>query len=255
MIIDLTNKKGLVTGISNEHSIAYGCAEQFRESNAELATTFLNAKAEPFMRPLALQVKSPLILPCNVQKEEEIIALFAAIEKKWGKLDFMLHSMAFAPKADLEGPLVECSKEGFLEAMDISCHSLIRLSKYAVPLMKNGGSILTMTYYGSQKVILNYNLMGVVKAALEASVRYLASELGAKKIRVNAISPGPIKTRASSGIPNFNEYIDAEEQRSPLHHLVDIKNVGNLAAFLVSDAAVDITGQVHYVDAGYSIMG
>jgi len=255
MIIDLTNKKGLVTGIANEHSIAYGCAEQFHEAKAELATTFLNDKAKPFMRPLALQLNSPLILPCDVQKEEEIIALFAAIEKKWGELDFLLHSMAFAPKAALKDPLIECSKEGFLEAMDISCYSLLRLSKYAAPLMKNGGSILTMTYYGSQKVILNYNLMGVVKAALEASVRYLAYELGPKNIRVNAISPGPIQTRAASGIPDFYEYIDAEKNRSPLHRLVDIKNVGNLAAFLVSDAAMDITGQVHYVDAGYSIMG
>lgn len=155
MIIDLSNKQGLVTGIANEHSIAYGCAEQFREAKAELATTYLNAKTEPFMRPLALKLKSPLILPCDVQKEEEIIALFAVIEKKWGKLDFMLHSMAFAPKTALEDPLIKCSKEGFLEAMDISCYSLIRLSKYAAPLMKNGGSILTMTYYGSQKVIFN----------------------------------------------------------------------------------------------------
>jgi enoyl-[acyl-carrier protein] reductase I len=255
MIMDLSNKQGLVTGIANEHSIAYGCAKQFREANAEFATTFLNAKAEPFMRPLALQLNSPLILPCDVQKEEEVSALFAAIEKKWGKLDFMLHSIAFAPKSALEVPLSECSREGFLEAMDISCHSLIRLTKYAAPLMKNGGSILTMTYYGSQKVILNYNAMGVVKAALEAAVRYLAYELGPQNIRVNAISPGPIKTRAASGIPDFNAYIDAEEQRSPLHRLVDIKNVGNLAAFLVSDAAMDITGQVHYVDAGYSIIG
>ena len=255
MIIDLKNKQGLVTGIANENSIAYGCAEKFREAKAELATTFLNAKAEPFMRPLALKLTSPLILPCDVQNEDEIIALFDAIKKKWGKLDFMLHSMAFAPKADLEGKLVDCSKDGFLEAMDISCHSLIRLAKYAAPLMKDGGTILTMTYYGSQKVILNYNLMGVVKAALEASVRYLAYELGPKNIRVNAISPGPIKTRAASGIPNFYEYIDAEEKRSPLHRLVDIKNVGNLAAFLVSDAAMDMTGQVYYVDSGYSIMG
>jgi len=255
MIIDLTGKKGLVTGIANEHSIAYGCAGKFREAKAELATTFLNAKAEPFMRPLALQLESPLILPCDVQKEEEIIALFEGIQKKWGKLDFMLHSMAFAPKSDLEDKLLDCSKDGFLEAMDISCHSLIRLAKYAAPLMKNGGSILTMTYYGSQKVILNYNLMGVVKAALEASVRYLAYELGSQNIRVNAISPGPIQTRAASGIPNFFEYIKAGQERSPLHRLVDIKNVGNLAAFLASDAAMDMTGQVYYVDSGYSIMG
>lgn len=255
MIIDLENKIGLVTGIANEHSIAYGCAEKFHEAKAELATIFINAKAEPFMRPLALKLKSPLILPCDVQKEEEIIALFDAIKKKWGKLDFMLHSMAFASKTDLEDRLVDCSKDGFLEAMDISCHSLIRLAKYGAPLMKDGGSILTMTYYGSQKVILNYNLMGVVKAALEASVRYLAYELGSQNIRVNAISSGPIETRAASGIPNFHEYIEMAEKKSPLPHLVDIKQVGNLAAFLVSDAARDITGQVLYVDSGYSIMG
>lgn len=255
MIIDLSNKHGLVTGIANEHSIAYGCAEKFCEAKAELATTFLNAKAEPFMRPLALKLKSPLVLPCDVQKEEEIIALFEAIDKKWGKLDFMLHSMAFAPLNDLGGKLVDCSKDGFLEAMDISCHSLIRLAKYAAPLMKDGGSILTMTYYGSQKVILNYNLMGVVKAALEASVRYLASELGSQNIRVNAISPGPIETRAALGIPHFSEYIDAGKKRSPLHRMVDIQSVGSLAAFLVSDAAMVMTGQVYYVDSGYSIMG
>jgi len=255
MLIDLNGKLGLVAGIANEHSIAYGCAEKFFESNAVLATTYLNEKAEPFLRPLAEKLKSPIILPCDVQKEEEIIALFETIQKKWGKLDFMLHSIAFAPKSDLQDRVVDCSKEGFLEAMDISCHSLIRMSKYAEPLMKNGGSIMTMTYYGSQKVILNYNLMGVVKAALESSVRYLAAELGSKNIRVNAMSPGPIKTRAASGIPNFHEYIDAEEKRSPLHRLVDIASVGNLAAFLASDAAIDITGQVFYVDSGYSIMG
>jgi enoyl-[acyl-carrier protein] reductase I len=255
MIVDLKHKQGLVTGIANGHSIAYGCAEKFREADAELVTTFLDAKTESFMRPLAVKLNSSLILPCDVQKEEEIIALFAAIQKQWGKLDFMLHSMAFAPKTDLNAKLIDCSKDGFLEAMDISCHSLIRLAKYAAPLMKDGGSIVTMTYYGSQKVILNYNLMGVVKAALESSVRYLAYELGPQNIRVNAISPGPIQTRAASGIPNFYEYIDAHETRSPLHRLVDISNVGNLAAFLVSDAAKNMTGQVYFVDSGYSIIG
>ena len=255
MIIDLTDKIGLVTGIANEHSIAYGCAVKFHAAKAQLVTTFPNPKAESFMRPWALKLQSPLIFPCDVEKEAEMIALFAAIKKKWGKLDFMLHSMAFAPKMDLENRLVDCSKEGFLEAMGISCHSLIRLSKYAAPLMKQGGCILTMSYYGSQKVVLNYNLMGVVKAALEASVRYLAFELGAQNIRVNAISPGPIKTRAASGIPNFDEYLKEGEARSPLHRLVDIENVGNLATFLVSDAGMDITGQILYVDSGYSIMG
>ncbi len=255
MIVSLSNKQGLVTGIANEHSIAYGCAEKFVAADAELATTFLNSKTESFMRPLALKLKSSLILPCDVQQEEEIKALFATIQSKWGKLDFMLHSIAFAPKTDLNSKLIDCTKNGFLEAMDISCHSLIRLAKYAAPLMKNGGSILTMSYNGSQKVVLNYNVMGVVKAALEASVRYLAYELGPLNIRVNAISPGPIQTRAASGIPNFYEYIDLSKQRSPLHRQVDIEQVGNLAAFLVSDAAQDMTGQVYFVDSGYSIMG
>ena len=255
MIINLTNKCGLVTGIANEHSIAYGCAEKFREANAIMATTFLNAKAEPFMRPMALKLQSPLILPCDVQKEDEIKTVFTAIKKKWGKLDFMLHSMAFAPQADLNDRLINCSKDGFMQAMDISCHSLITLSKYAAPLMHEGGSILTVTYYGSQKVILNYNLMGVVKAALEASVRYLAYELGPQNIRVNAISAGPIQTRAASGIPHFDAYINAATKRSPLHHFVGIQDIGNMAAFLVSDASNSITGQILFVDSGYSIIG
>jgi len=255
MIIDLSDKCGLVTGIANEHSIAYGCAKKFAQANAMLATTFANSKAEPFMRPLAIALNATLILPCDVRNEEEMHDLFATIKRQWGRLDFMLHSMAFAGKRDLENNLLDCSQDGFMEAMDISCHSLIRMAKHAAPLMANGGSILTMSYYGSQKVVFNYNLMGVVKAALEASVRYLASELGPKNIRVNAISPGAIQTRAASGIPNFNEYIDVEKKRSPLRRLVSIESVGNLAAFLASDAAQDITGNVHYVDSGYSIMG
>lgn len=254
MIINLNGKIGLVVGIANEHSIAYGCAEKFREAGAELAITYLNKKAEPYVRPLAEKLQSPLVLPCDVQKKEEVEQVFEHIRKKWGKLDFMLHSIAFAPKIDLQDRVVDCSREGFLEAMDISCYSLIQMSKLAEPLMQEGGCILTMTYYGGQKVVLNYNLMGIVKAALEAAMRYLAYELGSKNIRVNAISPGSISTRAASGIRNFCEYLAEEKQWSPLHRLVDISSVGNLAAFLASSAASDITGQVYYVDAGYSIM-
>ena len=254
-IIDLTDKRGLVIGVANEHSIAYGCAQKFRDANADLAITFLNAKAEPHVRPLAVELQSPLIMPCDVLNENDMVILFKSIEEKWGKLDFMLHSIAYAPKFDLEADLIHCSQQGFLDAMAISCHSLIRLAKFAAPLMQHGGSILTMTYYGSQKVILNYNLMGVVKAALEASVRYLAAELGPNNIRVNAISPGPLKTRAACGIPHFDAYLESGKQRSPLHHPLNIQSIGNLAAFLASDAAIDITGNVHYIDCGYSIMG
>ncbi len=255
MLIDLKGKVGLVVGIANEHSIAYGCSEKFHEAGAELVITYLNEKAKPYVQPLATALKTPLFLPCNVQNEDELKAVFENIRQKWGKLDFMLHSIAFASKADLSGRVVDCSKAGFLDSMDISCHSLIRMAKLAEPLMKEGGSILTMTYYGSQKVILNYNMMGIVKAALEASVRYLASELGKSNIRINAISPGAIQTRAASGIPNFEAYIKAETAKTPLHKLVDTGSVGNLAAFISSSAGSDITGQVYYIDAGYSIMG
>jgi enoyl-[acyl-carrier protein] reductase I len=254
MLIDLNGKIGLVVGIANEHSIAYGCAEKFRQAQAELIVTYLNEKAKPYVQPLAEKLQSPLFLPCDVQNKEEMKCLFDCIHQKWGKLDFMLHSIAYCSKSDLQDRVVDCSKEGFLEAMDISCYSLIQMTKLAEPLMKKGGSILTMSYYGSQKVIENYNLMGIVKAALESTVRYLAYELGKDNIRVNAISPGPIKTRAASGIRNFYEYIEKEEEKTPLHRLVNIENVGNLAAFLASEAAMDITGQVLYVDAGYSIM-
>lgn len=254
MLVDLKEKIGLVVGIANEHSIAYGCAEKFHAAKAELAITYLNEKAEPYVRPLAEKLQAPLILPCDIQKAGEIEAVFDGIQKKWGKLDFMLHSIAYCPKNDLAGRVTDCSKEGFLEAMDISCYSLLEMCRLAEPYMKQGGSILTMSYHGSQIVMPNYNVMGLVKAALESAVRYLAYELGSKNIRVNAISPGPIQTRAASGIRSFDKYIEEEKKRSPLHRLVDIEGVGNLAAFLVSDAARDMTGQVYYIDGGCSIV-
>jgi enoyl-[acyl-carrier protein] reductase I len=255
MLIDLDGKVGLVVGIANEHSIAWGCAKQMHECKAKLAVTYGSEKTKQYTKPLTEQLNCPIFLPGNVEKPEEIQKVFAAIEKEWGKLDFLLHAIAFAPQQDLHGRVVDCSKEGFLKAMDISCYSLIQLSKLAEPLMKDGGSILTVSYYGSQKVIKNYNVMGVAKAALESTARYLANDLGTKNIRVNVLSPGPIMTRAASGISDFKELLDTAVEKSPLHRGTDINSVGNLAAFLVSDLSKDITGDVLYVDAGYSIIG
>lgn len=250
-MIDLKGKKGLVIGIANQHSIAYGCAEIFRASGAELAITYLNEKAEPYVRPLALQLEAPHILPCDVEKSGELESVFDCITKHWGKLDFLLHAVAFAPKEDLHGRVVDCSLEGFLTAMDVSCHSFLRMAKLAEPLMKEGGSLLTLSYYGSEKVVENYNMMGPVKAALESAVRYMSVELGAKNIRVNTISPGPIMTRAASGIAHFDEMIARAKSKSALRRVVNIEDVGYLAAFLVSDYAANITGNIHYIDAGY----
>lgn len=255
MLINLEGKVGLVVGVANENSIAWGCAKKMHECKAKLAITFGNEKTQKYTKPLADQLNCPIFLPGNVQKDEEIQKVFAAIEKEWGKLDFLLHAIAFAPKEDLQGRVVDCSKEGFALAMDISCHSLMRLTKLAEPLMKQGGSILTVSYYGSEKVIKNYNLMGVAKAALESAARYIAYELGSKNIRMNVLSPGPIMTRAASGISGFQGLLEDAIKKAPLHRGVDIDSVGNLAAFLVSDLAKDITGDVIYVDAGYSSVG
>ena len=255
MLINLDGKVGLILGVANENSIAWGCARKIAECKGQLAITYGSEKTQKYTKPLIEQVDCPIFLPGNVQQEPEIDAVFAAIEKQWGKLDFLIHAIAFAPKDDLHGRVVDSSKEGFALAMDISCHSLMRLSRRAEPLMKDGGSILTVSYYGSEKVIDNYNLMGVVKAALESSARYLAAELGKKSIRVNVLSPGPIMTRAASGIAGFQSLLESAAKRSPLGRGVTTDSVGSIAAFLVSDAAKDITGQVLYVDAGYSIMG
>lgn len=247
--------KGLVVGLANSQSIAWGCVEAFHAQGAELAITYLNEKTKTYIEPLTAQVKAPVFMPLDVTDDVQIDALFEAITKHWGKLDFLLHSVAFAPKDDLQGRVADCSAEGFKMAMDISCHSLIRLSKRAEPLMKEGGSILTMSYYGAEKVIENYNLMGPVKAALEASVRYLAKEFGEKRIRVNALSPGPVKTRAASGLSHFDALMEQAAQKAPLHQLVSIEQIGEMAAFLVSDKAVNITGQTIYVDNGYNTIG
>lgn len=249
----LKNKRGLVVGIANESSIAFGCAQAFRAAGADLAVTYLNAKAEPYVRPLGEQLGSDLILPCDVREPGELEAVYAAIAAKWGSLDFVLHSIAYAPKEDLHARVVDCSQAGFSMAMDVSCHSFIRMARLAEPLMTDGGCLLTVTFYGSEKVVDDYNLMGPVKAALESSVRYMAAELGPKRIRVHALSPGPLKTRAASGIDRFDELLERARQRTPDHRLADIRDVGNLAAFLVGDTAAALTGNVEYVDAGYHI--
>lgn len=250
----LEGKRGLVVGIANERSIAWGCARAFHDAGAELAITYLNNKAEPFVKPLAQKVNAPIILPLDVQNDEQMNDLFEEIALKWGKLDFILHSIAYAPKQDLLGRIVDSSLEGFTKAMDISCHSLLRLVKLAEPLMKQGGCILTTSYYGGEKVVEHYGIMGPVKAALEACVRYLAAELGQSHIRVNALSPGPIPTRAASGINHFDELLKDAHRHSPEHENISIDSVGNYARFLVSDEARLVTGSIVYIDAGFNIM-
>lgn len=254
-LVDLNGKKGLVVGIANSDSIAYGCAKMFHDCGAELAITYLNEKADKHVRPLAEQLGSPIVVPCDVSQEGELEAVFAEITKTWGKLDFVLHSIAFAPRDDLHGRVVDCSQAGFSMAMDISCHSFIRMARLAEPLMTDGGCLLTMSYFGAEKVVSDYNMMGPVKAALESVTRYLAAELGPQGIRVNSISPGPLKTRAASGIAHFDELMEKAAARAPERHLVTIEDVGSLAAFLVSDAAKSLTGNRSYIDAGYHIIG
>lgn len=247
--------RGLVVGLANDHSIAWGCVQAFHAMGAELAITWQNGKTRNYIEPLVKSVHAPLFMPLDVTKPEEMEALFAQIKSQWGTLDFVLHSIAFAPRADLQGRITDCSVEGFTTAMDISCHSLIRLARYAEPLMSNGGSILTMSYYGAEKAVENYNMMGPVKAALEASVRYLARDLGPKHIRVNALSPGPVKTRAASGLAYFDALIEKATQSAAIGELVSIEQVGEAAAFLVSEKARNITGQTIYVDNGYNTFG
>ena len=254
-IFSLAGRKGLVVGIANDQSIAYGCARAFRAEGAELAVTYLNDKAEKHVRPLAEGLDATIFEPCDVREPGQLEALFEVIKQRWGRLDFLLHSIAFAARDDLHGRLTDCSREGFLMAMDVSCHSFIRMAQLAEPLMTNGGTLLTVTFYGAEKVVEHYNVMGPVKAALESATRYLAAEVGPKGIRVHAVSPGPLKTRAASGIDRFDDLMDQAAARAPQHHLVTIDDVGATAAFLVSDAAKSITGNTMYVDAGYHVVG
>jgi len=250
----LENRKALVVGVANEHSIAYGCAKALREMGAELAVTYLNEKAKPHVEPLAQELEAGMFLPLDVSKPGELEALFDAIRHEWGRLDILVHSIAFAPREDLQGGLLDCSAGGFSIAMDISCHSFIRMARLAAPLMTEGGTMFAMSYHGAQKVVPNYNVMGPVKAALEAVCRYLAYELGHDKIRVHAISPGPLKTRAASGLKDFDRMLNDAVARSPVGELVDIMDVGFACAFLATPYGRRLTGQTLYVDGGASIM-
>lgn len=254
-LFTLEGKRGLVAGMANGSSIAHGCARAFRDAGAELAVTYLNEKAEKHVRPLADELGADLFLPCDVGAPGQLEAVFEEIGRRWGRLDFLLHSIAFAPREDLHGRVTDCSREGFSLAMDISCHSFIRMVRLAEPLMAAGGCCLTVSFYGAEKVVENYNLMGPVKAALEASTRYMAAELGHKGIRVHALSPGPIATRAASGIDRFDEMMRRAAAQAPTHQLATIADVGAYAAFLVSDAARAVTGSVVHIDGGYHITG
>lgn len=251
----LAGRKGLVVGIANAQSIAWGAARAFRAAGAELAVTWFNDKARPHVEPLAQELQAAITLPLDVERPDQMQAVFDAITQQWGRLDFVLHAIAFAPKSDLHGRVMDTSREGFARAMDISCHSFARMARLAEPLMPHGGSLMTMSYVGAEEVIPDYGVMGPVKAALEASTRYLAAELGPQGIRVNAVSPGPLATRAASGIPHFDALMDDARRRAPLRRLVDIDDVGALCAFLAGDGARAITGSTLYVDAGYHILG
>lgn len=246
----LRGKRGLVVGVANENSIAFGCASKLRAFGAEIGLTYGAEKSERFVRPLAEQIQADFLLPMNVEHPGEMGAVFDHIRREWGRLDFIIHSIAFAPREDLHGRVVDCTLEGFQQAMRVSCYSFIEMARLSEPLMIDGGTLLTMSYYGAEKVVNHYNIMGPVKAALEATTRYLSVELGEKNIRVFAVSPGPLKTRASSGIAHFDELVEAAVSRSPGHRLVEIAEVGRVVAFLVGGAASGMSGDTIYVDAG-----
>jgi enoyl-[acyl-carrier protein] reductase I len=252
--VSLEGRRGLVTGIANDQSIAWGCAQGFRFLGAELAVTYLNERARPYVEPLAREVGAEILMPLDLRTEGELEAVFERLARDWGRLDFVLHSLAFAPKDDLHGRVVDCSRAGFLQAMDISCWSFIRMAKLAEPLMTEGGALFCMTYYGSQMVVEHYNMMGPVKAALESATRYMAAELGPKGIRVHAVSPGPLKTRAASGIDHFDELLAKAQAKAPARSLVSIEDVGLAVAYLATDAARLITGETLYIDGGYHII-
>ena len=250
----LEGKKGLIVGIANDQSIAWGCAKAFRALGAELAITYLNEKAKKFVAPLAEELDAPIFMPLDVNTPGELEAVFQRIEDEWETLDFLVHSIAFSPKETLCGRVVDSPRDGFATTMDVSCWTFMRMAHLAEPLMKNGGTLFTMSYYGSQMVVKNYNIMGVAKAALECAVRYMAAELGPKGIRVHAISPGPLATRAASGIPEFDELLNKAQAKAPARSLVSIDDVGVATAFLAHDAARLITGETLYVDGGYHII-
>jgi len=250
----LSGKKALVVGVANDQSIAYGCARAFRNAGAEVAITWLNDKARPHVEPLARELEAPIMAPLDVSVPGQLEAVFDQVRKTWGSLDIVVHSIAFAPSKDLQGGLLDCSAEGFAKAMDISCHSFIRMARLAVPLMNEGGTLFAMSYLGANRVVPNYNVMGPVKAALEAACRYLAYELGPRRIRVHAISPGPLKTRAASGLKDFELLLNEAARKAPLGELVDIMDVGYACAYLATEFAHRITGGTVYVDGGANVV-
>ena len=250
-MIDLTGKRGLVVGVANEVSIAAGCARAFRAAGAELALTCLNEKARPWVAPVAEEVGADLLLSCDVREPGQLEAVFDRITAEWGRLDFLLHAIAFAPKEDLQTSVVNASAEGFALAMDVSCHSFLRMARLARPLMRAGGALITVSFYGADRVVENYNLMGPVKAALEASVRYAAADLAGEGIRAFSLSTGPVKTRAASGIDRFDALMDKIRARTPAGKLVSIEEIGTLAAFLATEAASPMSGSVVYADNGF----
>lgn len=257
-MLDLTNKNALVTGIANNRSIAWGIAQQLHQAGANLGVTFLpddRGRYEQKVKKLVEPLAPSLFLPCNVQDAAQVESTFEQVKQQWGKLDILIHCLAFANKEDLEGDFSDLTEQGFSKALDISAYSLVRLAAAAKPLMSQGGSIVTLTYLGGVRVIPNYNVMGIAKAALEMNVRYLAADLGPQNIRVNGISAGPIRTLASSAVGGILDMIHHVEEVAPLKRTVTQTEVGNTAAFLCSDLASGITGQILYVDSGYSIMG
>jgi enoyl-[acyl-carrier protein] reductase I len=250
----LAGTRALVVGVANDQSIAYGCAKAFRTAGAELAITWLNDKARPYVEPLAKELEASITAPLDVSQPGQLEAVFDLIREQWGRLDILVHSIAFAPKQDLQGGLLDCSAEGFAKAMDISCHSFVRMAKLAAPLMTDGGTMFAMSYYGANRVVPNYNVMGPVKAALEASCRYLAHELGPQGIRVHAISPGPLKTRAASGLKDFDLLLNEAAHKAPVGELVDIMDVGYACTYLATPFARRVTGGTVYVDGGANIV-
>lgn len=255
MVSNLAGKRALVLGIANDRSIAWGIAKALHGAGCAIAMSFLNSKAEPFVRPLAEEVGAEIFMPLDVAHEHEVDELFDVVTQKWGRLDIFVHSLAFAPRDDLHGRVLDTSAAGFATAVDISVHSFIRLARRCEPLMHDGGTCMTMSFYGAEKVVSSYNMMGPVKAALEATVRELASELGPKNITVNAISPGPMLTRAAGGIDHFDDMMKDAVARSPMRRLATIEDVGALATFIAGPGGRNITGSTLHVDAGYHIMG
>src|SRR5271165_937069 len=251
----LEGRSAVILGVANKRSIAWGIAQQMQQAGAQLAITYQNERLKQESADLIAELPNAQAFQCDVSRDEEISKLFEQLKERYGKLDALVHSIAFAPAEDLKGEFADTSREGFRVALDVSVYSLVALARAARPLMTEGGSILTMTYYGAEKVVPRYNVMGVAKAALEASVRYLAYDLGKNKIRVNAISAGPIKTLAARGISGFGDMLKEQAERAPLRRNVDVGEVASTAVFLASDAARGITGETIYVDCGYNIMG